>query len=60
MNITKHINKGIYSKYQIQKNDSFCAAYCFNVLYITQIMGFKKMQFQIYTNKLLNLIIEEH
>ena len=26
-NILNHIKKGIYSEYQIQKNDSYCAAY---------------------------------
>ena len=39
--ITKQINNGIYSEYQIQKDDSFCAAYCLYVLYLTQIIGFK-------------------
>ena len=32
LNITKQINNGIYSEYQIQKDDSFCAAYCLYVL----------------------------
>ena len=27
-NILNHIKKGIYSEYQIQKNGSYCAAYC--------------------------------
>ena len=27
-NILNHIKKGIYSEYQIQKKDSYCAAYC--------------------------------
>ena len=30
-NILNHIKKGIYSEYLIQKNDSYCAAYCFYV-----------------------------
>ena len=34
-NILNHIKKGIYSKYQIQKDDSYCAAYCLYVLYLT-------------------------
>ena len=40
-NILNHIKKGIYSEYQIQellqKNDSYCAAYCLYVLYLTQV-----------------------
>ena len=28
INKLNHIKKGIYSEYQIQKNDSYCAAYC--------------------------------
>ena len=39
--ILNHIKKGIYSGYQIQTNDSYCAAYCLYVLYLTQIIGFK-------------------
>ena len=46
-NILKHIKKGIYSEYQIQKNDSYCAAYCLYILFLTQISGF--------TNAVLNL-----
>ena len=40
------INKGTYSEYHIQKNDSYCAAYCLYVLYLTQIIGFKKRSFE--------------
>ena len=53
VNITKQIITqsafvgGIYSEYQIQKDDSYCAAYCLYVLYLTQIIGF--------TNAVLNL-----
>ena len=31
---------GLYSEYQIQKDDSYCTAYCLYVLYLTQIIGF--------------------
>ena len=48
--ILNHINKGIYSEYQIQKDDSFCAAYCFYVFYLTQILGFE--------NSVLNLFYQ--
>ena len=57
--ILNHIEKGNYSEYQIQKNDSYCAAYCLYVLYLTQIIG-SQMQYQIYTMKLSNLIYEEN
>ena len=29
----------LYSQYQIQKNDSFCASYCLYILYLTKIVG---------------------
>ena len=34
----KH-KKCIYSEYQIQKNDSFCASYCLYIIYLTKIVG---------------------
>ena len=30
----------LYSEYQIQKNDSFCASYCLYIIYLTKILGF--------------------
>ena len=47
-NVVNQINKGTYSEYQIQKNDSYCAAYCLYVLYLTQIIGFKKAVLNLY------------
>ena len=47
-NILNHIKKGIYSEYQIPKNDSYCAAYCLYVLYLTQIIGFKNAVLNLY------------
>ena len=29
----------LYSEYQIQKNDSYCASYCLYKLYLTKIVG---------------------
>ena len=29
----------LYSEYQIQKNDCFCASYCLYVLYLTKVTG---------------------
>ena len=48
LNITKQINNGIFSEYQIQKDDSYCAAYCLYVLYLTNIIGFKIAVLNLY------------
>ena len=29
----------LYSDYQIQKNDSFCASYCLYLIYLTKVLG---------------------
>ena len=47
-NILNHINNGIYSEYQIQTNDSYCAAYCLYVLYLTKVIGFKNAVLKLY------------
>ena len=47
LNKMKQIN-GFYSEYQIQKNDSYCAAYCLYVLYLTRIIGFKNAVLNLY------------
>ena len=47
-NIPNYINSGIYSKYQIQKNDRYCAAYCLYILYLTNIIGFKNAVLNLY------------
>ena len=47
-NILNHIKKGIYSECQIQKNDSYCAAYCLYTLYLTQILGIKNAVLNLY------------
>ena len=52
LNITKQINKGIFSEYQIQKDDSYCAAYCLYVLYLTNIIGFKNAVLNLYYQNL--------
>ena len=48
LNIMSFINKGIYSEYQIQKDDSHCAVYCLYVLYLTKILGFKNTVLNLY------------
>ena len=39
----------IYSEYQIQKNDSFCASYCLHILYLTKVLSI------VFTSAVLNL-----
>ena len=51
-NILNHIKKGMYSEYQIQTNDSYCAAYCLYVLYLTNIIGFKNAVLNLYYQNL--------
>ena len=29
----------LYSEYQIQKHDSYCASYCFFIIYLTKVFG---------------------
>ena len=48
LSITKQNNNGIYSENQIQKDDSYCAAYCLYVLYLTKIIGFKNAVLNLY------------
>ena len=40
----------LYSEYQIQKNDSFCAIYCLYIIYLTKIVGidFKSAVLNLY------------
>ena len=52
LNITKQIKNGSYSEYQIQNDDSYCAAYCLYVLYLTQIIGFKNAVLNLYYQNL--------
>ena len=54
MTVINHINKGNYSENQIQKNDSYCAAYCSYGLYLTNIIGFKKAGLNFYYHSLKN------
>ena len=39
----------LYSEYQIQKNDSFCASYCLYIIYLTKVVGLD------FKNAVLNL-----
>ena len=40
----------LYSEYQIQKNDSFCASFCLNIVYLTKVLGvdFKSAVLNLY------------
>ena len=40
----------LYSEYQIQKNDSFCASYCLYIIYLTKVVGinFKSAILNLY------------
>ena len=55
--LSKFIIKGngycIYSEYQIQKKDSFCASYCFYIIYLTKIVGtdFKSAVLKLYCQR---------
>ena len=41
VNIMNHINKGIFLEDHTRKNDSYCAAFCSYVLYLTYLIGFR-------------------
>ena len=40
----------LYSGYQIQKNDSYCASYCLYIIYLTKVLGidFKSAVLNLY------------
>ena len=40
----------LYSEYQFQKNDSFCASYCLYLIYLTKVLGidFKSAVLNLY------------
>ena len=40
----------LYSEYQIQKNDSFCASYCLYIIYLTKVLDidFKSAVLNLY------------
>ena len=40
----------LYSEYQIQKRDSFCASYCLYIIYLTKVIGidFKSAVLNLY------------
>ena len=58
LNIMSSITNGFYSEYQnqelLQKNDSYCAAYCLYVLYLTNIIAFKNAVLNLYYQVFVN------
>ena len=47
----------LYSEYQIQKNDSFCASYCLYIIYLTKVSGldFKSAVLNLYYQSFGNI-----
>ena len=43
----------LYSEYQIQKNDSFCASFCLYIIYLTKTVGidFKSAVLNLYCQR---------
>ena len=44
----------LYSEYQIQKNDSYCASYCLYIIYLTKMLGidFKSAVLNLYYQRI--------
>ena len=44
----------LYSDYQIQKNDSFCASYCLYIVYLVKVLGidFKHAVLSLYYQRI--------
>ena len=52
--LSKQVGYCLYSEYQIQKNDSFCASYCLYKIYLTKVLGidFKSAVLNLYYQKI--------
>ena len=52
--IIKRNGHCLYSEYQIQKNDSYCASYCLYIVYLTKVLGidFKSAVLNLYYQRL--------
>ena len=52
--IIKRNGHCLYSEYQVQKNDSFCASYCLYIIYLTKVLGidFKSAVLNLYYQRL--------
>ena len=54
VNIMKQIKNGLYSENQIQTDDSFFAAGCLYILFLTHLIGFKTAVLHIYYQVFMN------
>ena len=54
--IMKRYGYCLYSEYQIQKNDSFCASYCLYISYLTKVVciDFKSVVLKLYYQMIWN------
>ena len=52
--IIKQNERCLYSEYQIQKNDSFCASYCLYIIILVKVLGidFKSAVLNLYYRKI--------
>ena len=52
--IVKRNEYCLYSEYQIQKNDSFCASYCLSIIYLIKVLGidFKSAVLNLYYQRI--------
>ena len=55
LNIMKHNNRGCYSDYHLQKNDSYCAAFCLYIFFLTHLIGFKNAVLNLYYQVFMNI-----
>ena len=48
--IKKQYKKCLYSEYEMQKDDNFCASYCIYIIYLTKVIGidFKSAVLNLY------------
>ena len=54
LNRMSFIKSGIYSEYQIQKNDSHCAAFCSYILFLRHLIGYKNAILILYYQVFMN------
>ena len=54
LNIMSFINNGSCSEYQIQTDDSNCAAYCLYILFLTHLNDFKNAVLNLYYQVFMN------
>ena len=52
-NLKNKHRKCLYSEYQNQKNDSYCASHCLYIIHLTKVLAidFKSVVFSLYSRK---------